>query len=47
MPGIQLRQPGSSYIACGSITKNTRRIQKFKETGASRYKCQNKLSKAY
>ena len=28
-----LRQPGLTYSACGSLTKNEKRIQKFKETG--------------
>ena len=47
MPEIYIRQPRSTYSGYGSITKNKERMQKFKETGASRYKCQNKLSKAY
>ena len=34
---MRLRQPGFPYSACGSFTKNTKRIQKFKETGDSRY----------
>ena len=32
-----LRQPGFTYSACGPFTKNKERIQKFKETGNSRY----------
>ena len=47
MPEILLRQPRSTYSAYGAITKNTERIQKFKETGVSRYNCQNKRSRAY
>ena len=37
MPGMHLRQPGFTYIACGLFTKNKERIQKFKETGDSQY----------
>ena len=34
------------YSACLPFTKNKERIQKFKETGNSRYIYQNKLDKA-
>ena len=37
MPGLHLRQPRFTYSACGPFTKYKRRIQKFKETGDSRY----------
>ena len=37
MPGLHLRQPRFMYSACGPFTKYKRRIQKFKETGDSRY----------
>ena len=47
MPTIHLRQPGFTYSACEPFTKNKERIQKFKETGYSRYILQNKLDKAY
>ena len=30
-------RPGFSYIACRPFTKSNERIQKFKETGDSRY----------
>ena len=30
MPEINLRQPEFTYSACGSFTKNKKRIQKFK-----------------
>ena len=30
MPEILLRQPRFTYIACGSFTKNKKRIQNFK-----------------
>ena len=43
MPKIHLRQPGFTYSACGPFTKNKERIQKFKETGDSRYIYQNEL----
>ena len=52
MPEMHLRQPaalGKSrfiYSACGSFTKNKERIQKFRETGYSRYIYQNELDKA-
>ena len=38
-------QPGFTYSACGPFTKNKERIQKFKETGSSRYIFQNELDK--
>ena len=37
MPEMHLEQPGFTYSACGSFTKNRERIQKFKETGDLRY----------
>ena len=46
MPEMHLRQPGFTYSACGSFIKNKERIQKFKETGYSRYIYQNALDKA-
>ena len=44
-PEMHLRQPGFTYSACGPFTKNKERIQKFKETGFSRYIYQNELDK--
>ena len=44
---MHLRQPGFTYSACEPFTKNKERIQKFKETGESRYIYQNQLDKAY
>ena len=38
MPEMLLKQPG--------FTKNKGRIQKFKETGDTRYICKNELDKA-
>ena len=46
MPEMHLRQPGFTYSACGPFTKNTERIQKFKETGYSWYIYQTELDKA-
>ena len=40
---LHLKQPGFTYSACGPITKNKERIQKFKETGDSRYIYRNEL----
>ena len=37
MPQMHLRQPGFTYNACGPFTKNKKRIQKFRQTGNSRY----------
>ena len=46
MPEMHLRQPGFTYSACGSFTKNKKRIRKFKQTGDSRYIYKNELDKA-
>ena len=44
---MHLRQPQSTYSACGPFTKIYKeRIQKFKETGDSRYIYGNELDKA-
>ena len=47
MPEMHLKQPGFTYSACGPFTKNKERIQKFKQTGDSRYIYGNELDKAY
>ena len=47
MPEMYLRQPGFTYSACGPFTKNKQRIQKFKQTGDSRYIYRNELDKDY
>ena len=39
-------QPGFTYSAWGPLTKNKERIQKFKETGDSKYIYQNEVDKA-
>ena len=46
MPEMRLRQPQFTYSACGPFTKNKERIQKFKETGDSKYTYKNELDKA-
>ena len=46
MSEMHLRQPGFTYSAHRPFTKNKERIQKFKETGDSRYIYQNELDKA-
>ena len=46
MPEIHLKQPEFTDSACGPFTKNKERIQKFKETGDSRYIYRNELDKA-
>ena len=46
MPETHIRQPGSTYSACGPLTKYKERIQNFKETGDSRYIYQSELNKA-
>ena len=46
MPEMYLRQPGFTYSSCGPFTKNKERIQKFKQTGYSRYFFQNEQDKA-
>ena len=46
MSKMHLKQPRFTYSACGPFTKNNERIQKFKETGDTRYIYQNVLDKA-
>ena len=43
---MHLRQLQFSYSACGPFTKNKERIQKFKETGDTKYIYRNELNKA-
>ena len=44
---MHLKQPGITYSACGPFTKNKERIQKFKETGDSRYNYINELDERF
>ena len=46
IPEIRLRQPEFTYSSCGLCTKNKEGIQKFKETGDSRYIYRHELYKA-
>ena len=46
MPEMHLRQPGLTYSACGTFVKNKERIQKFRQTGDSKYIYRNELDKA-
>ena len=46
MPEMHLVQPEFTYSACGPFTKTKERIQKFKQTGDSRYIYRNELDKA-
>ena len=43
---MHLKQPGFTYSACGSFTRNEERIEKFKETGDTNYIYINELDKA-
>ena len=45
MTEMHSRLPGFTYSACGPFTRNKEKIQKFKETGDSRYIYQNELDK--
>ena len=45
MPEMHLKQPGFSYGACEPFTKNKQRIQKFMETGDTKYIYRNELDK--
>ena len=46
MPEMHLKQPGFTYSARGPFTKSKKRIQKFKETGDTKYIYRNELDKA-
>ena len=46
MPEMHLRHFQITYSACGPFTKNKERIQKFKETGDTKYIYRNELGKA-
>ena len=43
IPEMHLRQTRFTYSACEPFTKNKERIQKFKQTGDSRYIYKNEL----
>ena len=46
MPELHLKQPRFTYSASEPFTKNKERIQKFKETGDTKYIYKNELDKA-
>ena len=46
MPEMHLREPRFMYSACRPFTKNKEIIQKYEETGDSRYIYQKELGKA-
>ena len=46
MAEMHLKQPGFTYSACGSFTKNKQRIEKLMETGDTNYIYRNELYKA-
>ena len=45
MPEMHLKQPGFTYSACGSFSKNKQRIEKFMETGNTNFIHKNELDK--
>ena len=45
MSEIHLRKHQFTYSACGTFTRNKKRIQKFKETGDTKYIYRNELDK--
>ena len=47
MPKMHLKIRGYTDSACGPFTKNKERIQKFKETGGTKYIYRNELDKAW
>ena len=46
MPEMHLKQPGFTYSACGSFTKNKERIEKLMQTGNKDFIYKNELDKA-
>ena len=46
MPEMHLKQPGFTYSACGSFTKNKETIEKFLQTGNTNFIYRNGLDKA-
>ena len=43
---MHLKQPGFTYSACAPFTKDKERIEKFKETGDTKYIFKYELGKA-
>ena len=46
MPEVHLRQPGSTYSACGPFTRNKERTEKIMQTGNTDFIFRNELDKA-
>ena len=46
MPEIHLKQSGFTYSACGPLTKNKERTEKFMQTGNTDFIYRNELDKA-
>ena len=46
MPEMHLKQPGFTYSACGSFTKNKERIEKFMQTENIDFIYKNELHRA-
>ena len=46
MPEMHLNQPGFTYSACGPLTKNKERIEKFMQTGYTNLIYKSELDKA-
>ena len=44
MPEMHLKQPGFTYSACGSFSKNKERIEKLMQTGNTDFIYRNKLN---
>ena len=47
MPEMNSKQPGFTYSACGSFTKNKERIENFRQTENTDFVYRNQLDKAY
>ena len=45
MPGMHLKQPGFTYSACGPVTRNKERTDKFMQTGDTDFIYKNELDK--
>ena len=46
LPEMHLKEPGSTYSACGPFTTKKERIQKFIQAGNTNYIYKNDLDKA-
>ena len=46
MPELHLKQPGSTYSACGPFSRNKKRIEKFMQTENTGFIYRNELDKA-